>query len=596
MKNALRRLGVLAVLALGLAPALLTAEQNADKSVPSEAHYGYPTDWSSHQLVIAGATAPAALAAGKKDPRHVYNMVRRMAAMKNERDRRHHWHEEHHRTKIDWAVSLGNGYVPQSQYPAKYSFQITQEDCNNDYVLFALYLASGSGTQANIVGINNLYTGATPACHGGQPWVAFAYNTANNGGQIQTSPMLSADGKKVAFVESTSTGSYFHVLGLPNPIPVPPAQTGTVVAPQVPATNCTSATGPGCMTTLKISTGPNTYSSPWVDYNNDSAFVGTDNGTLVKISPVFGGGTPQLVSNANWPFVVSSGKVLSSPVVDDAVNRIFLGDASGNFYAVDLNTPTAANLATEALGNGANQGGIVDSPLIISDPSATNPIIDQVFAFTGCSTVLGLAAAVVQLPANFTSGASYQAMSLGGSTGNACPGSYAHMGTVDNTFWTNGFATGHVIACGFSSCGTGSGACPKIYEFPFVNHQITTASVSKKLDNNKGEECSPLAEFYDGSNDRIFFGSGSLGTTPSGAIQSFIVGNGTSITFSTPVTAPSALGGTSGIVMDNQLSNGGTNIYFTTLAPGDVNNTTCGTVTGGALAYCAVKLTQAGLQ
>jgi hypothetical protein len=131
-----------------------------------------------------------------------------------------------------------------------------------------------------------------------------------------------------------------------------------------------------------------------------------------------------------------------------------------------------------------------------------------------------------------------------------------------------------------------------MYDFPFLNNQITTASVSKKIDNNKGEECSPLAEFFDGTNDRIFFGSGS---STSGEIQSFIVGNGTAITFST-VTAPSALGGTSGIVMDNQLSNGGTNIYFSTLARGDVNNTTCGTVAGGANAYCAVKLTQAGLQ
>jgi hypothetical protein len=597
MKNVTVRLGVFAFFALGLATTLLRGAEIAGKNSASaqKEHYGYPTDWSSHQLVIAGATAPAALAAGKKDPRHVYNMVRRMAAIENENTRGHHRRERHRGMKIDWAVSLGNGYVPQSQYPAKYSFQINTEDCNNDYVLFALYLASGSGTQANLVGINNLYTGATPACNSGtpgQPWVAFAYNTATNGGQIQTSPMLSADGTKVAFVESTSTGSYFHVLGLPNPIPAPPAQAGSVLAPQVPATNCALPTGPGCMTTLKISSIANTLSSPWADYNNDSAYFGTDDGTLVKIFPVFGGGTPQLVSNTNWPFLVNFGKVLSSPVVDDAVGRIFLGDASGNFYSVDLNGPTSLNLATKTLGNGASQGGIVDSPLIISDPSPTNPIVDQVFAFTGCSTVLGLAAAVAQLPANFTSGTAYQALSLGGSTGNACPGSYAHMGTVDNTFWTSGFGSGHVVACGFQSCGSGSGACPRMYEFPFLNNQITTASVVKKIDNNKGEECSPLAEFFDGTSDRVFFGTGS---STSGTIQSFVVGNGTSITFST-VTAPSALGGTSGIVMDNQLSNGGTNIYFTTLAPGDVNNTSCGTVTGGANAYCAVKLTQAGLQ
>jgi hypothetical protein len=64
------------------------------------------------------------------------------------------------------------------------------------------------------------------------------------------------------------------------------------------------------------------------------------------------------------------------------------------------------------------------------------------------------------------------------------------------------------------------------------------------------------------------------------------------------VTAPKALQGTSGIVIDNQLSNGGTNIYFTTQAVGDVNGQKCpsGLTGGSANPYCAVKLTQSGLQ
>ena len=54
--------------------------------------------------------------------------------------------------------------------------------------------------------------------------------------------------------------------------------------------------------------------------------------------------------------------------------------------------------------------------------------------------------------------------------------------------------------------------------------------------------------------------------------------------------------GTSGIIVDNQLSNGGTNIYFTTLAVGSVNGQNC-KVTGGVnTPFCAVKLTQSGLQ
>src|ERR1035438_8934941 len=42
------------------------------------------------------------------------------------------------------------------------------------------------------------------------------------------------DGTKVAFVESTGGASYFHVLVLPNPIPTPPSQFGSVFTLLVP--------------------------------------------------------------------------------------------------------------------------------------------------------------------------------------------------------------------------------------------------------------------------------------------------------------------------------------------------------------------------
>ena len=63
------------------------------------------------------------------------------------------------------------------------------------------------------------------------------------------------------------------------------------------------------------------------------------------------------------------------------------------------------------------------------------------------------------------------------------------------------------------------------------------------------------------------------------------------------VTTPAGnLGGTSGIIIDNQLSNGGTNIYFTTLSNGSVNGQSCNVKGGSSNPYCAVKLTQSGLQ
>ena len=568
-----------------------------------QTHLGYPQDWSSRHLVMPGMRAEDVLAAGDREPRHVYNMVMRQMAVENLRRR---VPRPRPRMKIDWAVSLENGYVPQNQFPAKYRFDVGAEDCNSDFIVFGL--TGASGTQANLVGINNLYTEAAPQCNSGSPWVAFAYNTVTQtGGQIKTSPELSIDGTKVAFVESTSGASYFHVLVLPNPIPTPPAQSGTVLSPLTP-TSCTTPTTVGCMTTLPIeTTATNSNSSPWIDYDADTAYVGADNGLLYKVTPVFGGGAPALVSTGGWPVTVSTQttKVLTAPVVDDTSGRIFLGDGYGYLYAVNLTNPdtSMAQVTVGWVGNGPGTG-VVDPPIAVTDPA--NPTTDQVFVFTGCSIVQGIGGALSQLPANFTSSSTLttsNTVDLGSGHGNGdCTTGNVHSGTFDNAFWVNGSTSGHMIACGFVS-GTLSAPLipsnPLMYFFPFASNIITsTGSSTFVVNNTVGDECSPLTEFYNGTTDRMFFGVGSTdGYLESSTITtSLTTPTCTGLPTSSCVTAPSALGGTSGIVIDNELSNGGTNIYFSTIAAGSVNGQQCNVPGGVASPHCAVKLTQSALQ
>jgi hypothetical protein len=588
-----------------------------------QTNLGYPQDWSSHHLVMPGLRAEDALANGQ-DPRHVYNLVMRKVAERNLRvgqpilDGGYDplpitWQFPQRRLHIDWSVSLENGYIPQNQFPAKYQFGTTSESCTGDYVIFGLTVSSG--TQANLVGINNLYTEASTPCNSGKPWVSFAYNTVTQtGGQIKTSPELSADGKRVAFVESTSTGSYFHVLMLPSPIPTPgasPAQVGTVLSPQTP-TSCTTPTTANCMTTLTIeSTATNSNSSPWVDYNADTAYVGADDGKLYKITPVFRGGAPALVSNSDWPVTLAasgqSNKVLTAPIEDTNAGRIFVGDGYGYLYAVSLTAPAhtyAAQVAVGWVGNGAGTG-IVDPPIAVNDPA--NPATDQVFAYTGCSSVIGIGGAVTQVPANFTSSTALttsNTVDLGSGSGNGdCTGGNVHAGVFDNNFWVNGTTSGHMISCGFVSGTSGTPlkpSNPKMYFFPFASNTITGSGASTFVVNStKGDECSPLTEFYNGSTDRLFFG---VGSSSDGFVESSTIT--TSLTTptcsSSPTSsctkAPSALGGSSGIVIDNQVSNGGTNIYFTSLAAGSVNSQKCNVSGGSSNPNCAIKLTQAGLQ
>jgi hypothetical protein len=567
-------------------------------------HFGYPQDWSSRHLLMPGMRGDDGMAAGDRDPRHVYNLVMRQVALQNAPRivPRPRLPQPRRRIKIDWAVSLENGYVPQNQFPAKYQFDVVQENCNSDYVVFGLTVTSG--TQANLVGINNLYTNAVPACNSGLPWVAFAYNTVTQtGGQIKTSPVLSEDGTKVGFVESTSGASYFHVLVLPNPIPVPPSQAGTVLSPLTP-TSCTTPTTPGCMTTLTIeSSATNSNSSPWVDYASDTAYVGADNGVLYKITPVFGGGAPALVSTGGWPVTVSTQtiKVLTAPVVDDNAGLIFLGDGEGYLYSVKMASPGGTFTAQQTIGwagHGAGTG-VVDPPIAVTDPA--NSTIDQVFAFTGCSYVVGIGGAISQLPANFTTGVptTSNTVDLGSSDGSGnCTGKNVHSGAFDNAFWVNGSTSGHIMACGFANNG-GAPSTPTMYFFPFASHVVTsTGSSTFAINTTKGDECSPLTEFYNGTTDRLFFGVGSSdGYLESSTITtSLTTPNCTGAPTSSCVTAPSALGGTSGIVIDNQLSNGGTNLYFSTLAVGSVNSQKCNVSGGTANPYCAVKLTQSALQ
>lgn len=612
-----------------LAGALLAAMQLVaqtpvdDGSFVEESEHprvGYPHDWSSSHLLMPGARPNDVLAASDHDPRYVYNWVMRQVAVENLR----HWVPvPSSKSRIDWAVSLENGYVPQNQFPAKYSFNVNSDSCSSDYVVFGLTVPSG--TQANLVGINELYTSASPKCNSGSPWVSFAYNTVTQtGGQIKTSPTLSQDGTKVAFIESTSSGSYFHVLVLPNPIPTPPSQDGTVLSPLTP-TSCTAPTTPGCMTTLTIeTTASNSNSSPWYDYNSDTVYVGSDNGILYKINPVFLGGAPALVSDPNnWPVTVSTNKynnILTAPVVDDNAGLIFMGDGEGYLYSVKISSPAKITAATYTVGwvyNASQSGsgdagtGVVDPPIAVTDPA--NPTTDQVFAFTGCSYFNEVGGAITQLAANFTTGPSSQTnpgntANLGSASGTGdCTGENVHSGTFDNAFWVNGSTSGHIIACGFVN-DDGVGGPAEMYMFPFASHVITnTATATFNISSTKGaaEECSPLTEFYNGTSDMLFFGIGS--STATSYLQSSTLTTSTPYmatptcsgsSTSTCVTAPSALGGTSGIIIDNEVSSGGTNIYFSTLAVGDVAGQKCPSgVTGGSSnPYCAVKLTQSGLQ
>ena len=79
--------------------------------------------------------------------------------------------------------------------------------------MFGLNIAGVTGGQANMVGLNQLYRGTGGLCGAGNAHVNWAYNGSMAvGGQVLTSPVISLDGKRVAYVESTAGTAIFHVL------------------------------------------------------------------------------------------------------------------------------------------------------------------------------------------------------------------------------------------------------------------------------------------------------------------------------------------------------------------------------------------------
>jgi hypothetical protein len=110
--------------------------------------------------------------------------------------------------------------------------------------------------------------------------------------------------------------------------------------------------------------------------------------------------------------------------------------------------------------------------------------------------------------------------------------------------------------------------------------------------------CSPITEFFDGTTDRIFVGMGdySGATTGANVVQMWNVTTQLKSSSDTPTASASGYqGGTTGFAIDNNAS--GTaqaeSIYFSTLETSGTA-TTCGAA--GTDLYCAVKLTQSGLQ
>lgn len=550
---------------------------------------GVVDDWSTHHVKFANpGSEQDAIRKGRheqwlrivNDPRYRMQQIRRSAAWANRfaapavnfRDPRAPLRpgpifgstkKSLHR---DWAYPVapaGYGTAP-GMYPAKYSFDVNAAPSCSDFVVYPVNATGGVG-QPNLVGFNNLYDGLCPSSVGsGEPFapsVQFAYEVLSksfNGtfGTVVTSPVLSEDGTKLAFVANINGGVYFYVVTLPTA-----GNTyGSATFPTDLPANCNSC-GSGAVYTVTAMSGSasDSISSPFVDYTDDIAYVGDDTGVLHKFTGVFNG-TPAEVTSGGWPFTVFHGAYLTSPTLDSVTGHIFLSDiGDGNLYCIDISSGTPAfcsPIASVVVGT-----SVYDAPIV--DSTAETVFASAGDYYDGSADYSALTQATTSL-ANVVHA-------------NMGPTGKIYNGDFDNTYYSSsaGAYSGYMYFCGTNS----ASFVPALYRVGFNS----SGTMNSTNDGNSyplanyASNCTPLTEVYNTAQntDYMFLGV-VLNGVPAGCedaacVMSFELGS----SFPTGPNATFPLGGnddsygSSGIIIDNvSTQTGMSQIYFGNLETG----------------------------
>jgi hypothetical protein len=611
--------GMLMLMLLMIVPALRAQDESP---IPAQfaPQYGIPEDWSTQRVIYTRNGSIEDMMQVRGDPRFLNSFLlhdmrehpnrtlpaaSQMASQAISEDRKEFSSDPdilhrlpisvpplgNRRSKVDWAVSLGPAYgMAIGETPAKYSLNPSAPPSCSDFIVFSLKAAPGVGSQANLVGLTNLYSGTSPTglC-GTAPTFLFSY--AIGSGRSFLSPVLSLDGAKVAWVETNSANhAILHittwVAGQGTNATTGAVAVGScsVVGSCDIAIDYTSSAFSGC----SASPNSNTNSEIYVDYSTDTAFVGADNGILYHVTGIFKG-TPTV--NFCIPVNTTAGVAMSGPVYDSLLNppEVFIAD-SKVLYAYTVGASSFTLKASHTYGNGTLTG---PGPVL-------DPFNNFIYVFSAQDVAIPTNhTSMTQLP---TSLASAVVVPLGPTNTNTYP--ILFYGAFDNNYFKYGPAYGTNPPSTLYSCGTDSTTttAQDLFAISFNSSTglaKTTPVMPANTHVNPGGlngTCSPITEFYDGTTDRIFVGMGEhLLPTGANVVQMWNVTTQltSAATMPTATTAATYLGGASGLIIDNNAS--GTaqaeSVYFTTLAVNGTNPGTCGPNN-----YCAVKLTQSLLK
>ena len=491
---------------------------------------------------------------------------------------------------VDWSISLGpTAGMATGETPAIYTYNYASPSCSNlsatpatvgDFAVYTVNATPNSTTppgQANLVGITNLYTtgDGTGFCPGTGPDFLFSYAIGTGGSPL--SPVLSADGSRVAWIENRPAGdAWLHVTiwvakqgsSATGPVAVGAtsftagqcATAGTSCDFSVDYTNVKYA---GCNNTKYPA--QNTHSEIYVDYSSNTGFVSANNGLLYHIKNIFSTTTNPSIDfciPVNPAFETTNKPAMSGPLYDEINNEVYITDSEKVYaFTVGATSFTAAAPASYTYGNTGSTYTYLTGPGPILDPFNGYLYLFSTYDAAGNTSV-------TQLPVTLAAG-SGTVVQLGAKSTNT--NKILFDGAFDNNYYMNGpkNATSTLYTCGTDSTTTTQG----LYAISFntsTGAMNTTPAMSDNKNVNPGAAangvCSPITEFDDGLKDRIFVGMGQPGGT-GGANVVTMWDVTTRLTNASTYTAQAAnyYGGSSGIAADNTAAAAqAESIYFST--------------------------------
>jgi hypothetical protein len=638
-----RHLVLLAVLLACLLPLVLAGPQTIPRVQPQSRFH----DWSTRHALYPRFGTMAALEAARTDPRALFRWreteQREIAARRTRwlelqpgllQSSARHWPRrlppgdfaEAAAFNADWSINLGTTGTAPAMYPAKFTFDttaaVTTTNCTydsinhivHDYVVFPVN-ATGGAAQPNIVAFENLYSGtaggngicnrtATANDNGVSATVLWSYNVHAivAGAAVPTSPVLSLDGTKVAFVESAAGNpAHFHVLAWKSG-DGRAANLQNALAPV--AITAFSGTAPaadsGTATDAAFGATTDTLSSPFVDYVRDLAYVGNDAGVVFRFKNVFcttascGTAAPSLDSTWGTSGALTIGGTctgasgrLTGPILDFVTLNVYVGCADGKLYSISQ-TGTIKSLV---VGDGVASktfGAIVDPPLV-------DGVNAFVYAVSGSANA-GANGVLVQAKIDFSSSV---AVPIG--AGNQCN---IHSPALNNAYFTSPTSAGSLIVIGGDTGTVGpctaagaTGGKAVLYGATFGAGGVLNAGApanSLTSGNSVGSEYAPMGELFNSNigtgQDTLFVSLLRNNSNGFNNLYTFNITAGWNATIQKNILEGL---GISGMVVDNDSTSAqASSIYFNSLN----QNATCSSPqTGANTNGCAVKLTQANL-